>query len=62
MNLLVWKSACKGLVLGIVFSKACQYDIAKEKVYKNMKYVSIEFIQTNLQKCINWLKKFEKGK
>jgi hypothetical protein len=44
-----------------VFSKACQYGTAKEKVCKNFKYVSIKFAQVYLQKCITWLKKSMKG-
>jgi hypothetical protein len=34
------------------FLKACQYHIAKEKVCKNLKYVSIISAQSHLQKCI----------
>jgi hypothetical protein len=40
---------------GHTFSKACQYGTTKEKVGKNLKYVSINSLQTNLQKCITWL-------
>jgi len=31
----------QGTCFGHAFSKACQYGIVKEKVYKNLKYVSI---------------------
>jgi hypothetical protein len=31
--------------LGHVFSKACQYGIAKEKVCKELKYVFVKFVQ-----------------
>jgi hypothetical protein len=32
----------QGICFGHTFSKACQYGIAKEKIYKNLKYVSIK--------------------
>jgi hypothetical protein len=44
-----------------VFSKACQYGTTKEKVYRNLKYVSVKFAQANLQKCITWPNKSGKG-
>jgi hypothetical protein len=37
---------------GHVFSKTCQYAIINEKVYRNLRYVSIKATQANLQKCI----------
>ncbi len=46
------EKSLQGICFGHAFSKACQYDIAQEKVYENIKYVPIEFIQTNLQKCM----------
>ncbi len=52
----------QGICFGHMFSKACQYGIAKEKIYKSLKYVSIKSTQTNLQKCIIWFKKSRKGK
>ncbi len=42
----------QGTCFGHTFSKACQYGTTKEKVAKNLKYVSIKSPQTNLQKCI----------
>ncbi len=56
------EKSLQGTCFGHDFSKACQYAIIEEKVYKNLKYISIEFIQTNLQKCITWFKKFGKGR
>jgi hypothetical protein len=50
-----------GTCFGHAFSKACQYGIMEEKVCTDLKYVSINFAQANLQKCIIWLKKFGKG-
>jgi hypothetical protein len=50
-----------GTCFGHVFSKTCQYAIINEKVYRNLKYVSIKVIQANLQKCITWPKKSRKG-
>ncbi len=41
------KESFEGICFGHVFSKACQYGTTKEKVCKNLKYVS-----TDLQKCI----------
>ncbi len=52
----------QGICFGHAFSKACQYGITKEKIYRNLKYVSIKSAQANLKKCITWLKKFGKGK
>jgi len=34
------------------FSKACQCGIVEEKMCKDLKYVSIKFIEEELQKCI----------
>jgi hypothetical protein len=42
------------------FSKACQHGTTNESVCRNLKYVSIKFAQVDLQKCINWPKKFGK--
>jgi hypothetical protein len=42
------------------FSKACQYVIVDEKVYRGLKHVFIKFAQVDLQKCIIWPKKFGK--
>ncbi len=49
----------QGIYFGHDFSKLCQYGIVEDKVCKDLKYVSI---QTYLQKCITWLKKFKKGR
>ncbi len=62
MNILVEKKTFKALCFGHVFSKACQYGIAEENVYKDLKYVSIKFVHVNLQKCIIWLKKSREGR
>jgi hypothetical protein len=52
----------QGTCFGHVFSKACQYGIAKKKkVCRNLKYVSIKSTQIYLQKCIIWPKKSRKG-
>ncbi len=51
----------QGTCFGHVFSKACQYGIVEEKLCKDLKYVSINSIQANLQNYITWLKKFGKG-
>ncbi len=56
------KESFKGIYFGHVFSKPCQYGITKEKVCKDLKYVSINFAQIDLQKCIIWPKKFGKGR
>ncbi len=56
------KGSFHGTYFRHVFSKACQYGIAKEKNYENLKYVSIKSTQTNLQKCITWFKKSGKGR
>ncbi len=47
---------------GHAFSKTCQYHIAKEKVCKDLKYLSIKSTQAHLQKCIIWPKKSRKGR
>jgi len=51
----------QGSCFGHVFSKACQYANTNEKVCRNLKFVSIKFAQSHLQKCITWLKFFGKG-
>ncbi len=56
------KKNFQGICFRHMFSKARQYGIAKEKVYRNLKYVSIKSTQTNLQKYIIWPKKSRKGK
>ncbi len=38
----------QGTCFGHAFSKACQYDIAEEKICRNLKYVSINSTRTNL--------------
>jgi len=43
-------------------SKAYQYAIVEEIVSRGLKYVSLKFAQTNLQKCITWPKQSKKGK
>ncbi len=47
----------QGTCFGHVFSKACQYGTAWEKVCRDLKYVSIKFVQAYIQKCITWPKK-----
>jgi len=42
---------------GHVYSKAYQYAIIDDKVYRSVRYVSIKAIQAYLQKCITWPKK-----
>jgi hypothetical protein len=54
------KESFQGIFFGHAFSKACQYGIAKEKVYIGLKYVFINFAQVDLQKCIIWPKKSKK--
>jgi hypothetical protein len=48
----------QGTSFGHVFFKACQYAIDDEKVYRGLKYVSINSAQMNFQKCIAWPKKY----
>jgi hypothetical protein len=38
----------------------CQYVTTHEKVYKNLRYVSMKVAQGDLQKCITWPKNREK--
>ncbi len=52
----------QGTYFGHVFSKACQYGTAKEKVCKDLKYIYVKSTQADLQKCITWFKKFGKGR
>ncbi len=52
----------QGTCFGHDFSMAFQYGTTKEKVCKDLKYVSIKSIHAYLQKCITWPKKFRKGK
>jgi hypothetical protein len=52
--------ALKVLVFGHVFSKACQYATTNEFFYKNLKFVSIKFAKSYLQKCITWPKRSKK--
>jgi hypothetical protein len=52
----------KGTCFGHVFSKARQYGIVKEKVCKDLKYVSIKSTKTYLQKGTTWPKKSGKGR
>ncbi len=48
----------QGICFGPVFFKACWY----VTIVKNVDlFLSSLFIQSNLQKCIIWLKKIEKG-
>ncbi len=51
----------QGTCFGHVFSKACRYGTTKDKVCKDLKYVSIEFVQVSVQRCITWPKKYGKG-
>jgi hypothetical protein len=50
-----------GTCFGHAFSKTYKYAIAKERVRKSLKYVSIKFVQSNIQKCITWPKQSGKG-
>jgi hypothetical protein len=59
---LVVIESCKGTCFGHAFSKACQHSTFDEKVCKGFRYVSIKFVQIDLQKCITWPKKSRKGK
>jgi hypothetical protein len=52
----------QGTCFGHVFSKTCQYGTIKEKMCKDLKYVSIKSVQAHLQKCIIWPKKSRKGR
>jgi hypothetical protein len=52
----------EGTCFGHAFSKPYQYGIAKKKVCKNLKHISIKSTQFNLQKCITWPKKSRKGR
>jgi hypothetical protein len=46
-----------GICFGCVFFKGCQYAIVEKT---GLKYVSIKYMQANLQKYIMWLKKSRK--
>jgi hypothetical protein len=50
------ETSFQGSYFGHVFSKACQYDSADEKICKNLKYVFVKSTQIDLQKCITWPK------
>ncbi len=50
-----------GTCVGHAFSKGCWYATIKEKVCKDLRYVSIKFVEADLQKCITWPKKSRKG-
>lgn len=52
----------QGNFFGHVFSKACQYVITNETFCKNLKFISIKFAQSDLQKCITWRKNFGNNK
>jgi hypothetical protein len=52
----------QGTYFDHIFSKVCQYATTNDKVYKNFKYVSINYTQVDLKKCITWPKKFGKGR
>jgi hypothetical protein len=41
----------QGGCFGHAFSKACQYVIANENVYKDLTYILIKITQGNLYKC-----------
>ncbi len=47
-----FQSSC----FGHAFSKAFEYALIDEKIYKGLKYVSIKTPQFDLHKCIIWLK------
>jgi hypothetical protein len=52
----------QGSYFGLAFSKACQYALIDEIFCKGLKYVFVKTAQSNLQKCITWLKKSGKGR
>lgn len=52
----------EGFYFGHVFGETCQYLTTNEKMCQNFKYVYVKSIQSNLQKCITWIKKLKKGK
>ncbi len=52
----------QGTCFGHAFSKAYQYATTKEKVCKDLQYVSIKSAQRDLQKCVTCSKKSRKGK
>ncbi len=56
------KESFQGICFSHAFSQACQYVTTKEKVCKNLWYVSIKVAQGDLHKCIMWPKKIGKGK
>jgi len=51
-----------GACLGHALSKVCLYVTTNDKVAWGLNYVSIKFVQTNIQKCITWFLKMTKGK
>ncbi len=52
----------QGTCFGHAFFKACQYGIAEEFIYKNLKHIYFKLGQFNFQKCITWPKQFGKGR
>jgi hypothetical protein len=61
-NVLGLEESFSGICFGHAFSKTCQYDTTKEKVCKDLCYVSIKVAERDLHKCITWLKKSGKGR
>jgi hypothetical protein len=61
-DMLGLEESFEGICFWHAFFKACQYVTTKEKICKDLQYVSIKFVQGDLQKCITWPKKSKKGK
>ncbi len=52
----------KSFYFGHAFFNVFQYATTNENVFKGLKYVPIKIAQYDLQKCITWTKKSNKGK
>jgi hypothetical protein len=52
----------QGIFFGHAFLKTCRYATTNEILCKDLRYVSIKTAQRDLQNCITWPKRFEKGK
>jgi hypothetical protein len=62
VRLWVWKKVFRVIVFAISFFKTCQYVTTEKKVHEIFKCLSIQVIESNLQKCIMWPNFFGKGR
>jgi hypothetical protein len=61
-DVLELEESFNGTCFGCAISKTCQYATPKEKVCKNLKFVSIKSTEFDFKKCITWPKKSRKGR